>query len=294
MRSYLYPLLLLLAFWSSPCAAQDSDSFASGPIVLANTEKRPLTAETNDRPYLLYVCLPPNYEQDADKHYPVLYITDGYWDTATVNSMYGNLIYDEAVPEYILVGIGYADPEMNPQTERTLDLSPVEDPAVQEPSGGGDDFLQVIQTEIVPFIDEEYRTADYKVLGGSSYGGLFVLYAMLSDPEFFDAYIAISPHVGYKHRWLFAEESRYRWAGDGERNHTALPTRLFMSAAEKEWPTFFGDILAFDQILQHGKYEDFDYKFRVIDGEKHAGTKPEGYSRGMRYAFQPYLDAHGL
>ncbi len=63
-----------------------------------------------------------------------------------------------------------------------------------------------------------------------------------------------------------------------------------MSAAGEEWEDFRGGILAFDQILRHGGYSGFEYEFRLVDGERHAGTKPEGYSRGVRYAMRPYME----
>jgi hypothetical protein len=33
--------------------------------------------------------------------------------------------------------------------------------------------------------------------------------------------------------------------------------------------------------------ERFVYQWRLLDGERHAGSKPEGNNRGIRFAFAP-------
>ena len=34
------------------------------------------------------------------------------------------------------------------------------------------------------------------------------------------------------------------------------------------------------------------YAFHVCEGEADAGSKPEAFNRGLRFALQPYLDRH--
>lgn len=64
-------------------------------------------------------------------------------------------------------------------------------------AGGADSFLSYVKTEVVPFIDSNYRTLPEKVAVGHSNGGTLISYSMLTDPDFFDAYIAISPNYSY-------------------------------------------------------------------------------------------------
>lgn len=262
-------------------------------ITLEGTELHPLKSKINGRPYQLLVSYPASYQENTEKRYPVLYALDGYWDTKLLNGVYGNVIYDQTVPEFIIVGIGYSDPSLDPGEERSKDMEPA---ALQPDSANenvnGETFLKIIKEEFIPYIDRNLRTdTSYRVISGSSLGGFFVLNAMLADPEFFEAHIAISPGTG-SNRALFATEYQYRWKGsdEDERNHTRLPTRLFMSGAGKEWTYFIGNILAFDQILKHGEYEDFEYKFHLFEDEGHASTKPAGYSMALRHAFKPYLE----
>lgn len=53
--------------------------------------------------------------------------------------------------------------------------------------GKGDDFLKFIETELMPYIDNSYRTSGYKTISGHSRSGLFVLYTLIERPNLFNA-----------------------------------------------------------------------------------------------------------
>lgn len=253
--------------------------------VLGNTQLRTLPKAANGRDYLLYVALPSSYTKETAKRYPVLYITDGYWDFTLVSGFYGNLNYDRVIPEYILVGIGFQGENPDYDTLRRYDLTPVPDPD-QDPkgttSGHAAEFLGVLQKEIIPFVEKEYRVdPSYRVLGGSSLGGLFSIFTMYARPGLFQAHIAPSPAVTFAHDWLFDYEKQFAATGK------ALDTRLFMTGAGEEWPDLIAGILRFNAQLSKRTYGGLTYQWRLIDGERHAGTKAESYNRGVRFAFAP-------
>lgn len=53
-------------------------------------------------------------------------------------------------------------------------------------SGHAAEFLQTIETVIMPFIEREYRAdPSCRVMAGASLGGLFTLYAIYTKPELF-------------------------------------------------------------------------------------------------------------
>jgi uncharacterized protein len=115
---------------------------------------------------------------------------------------------------------------------------------------------------------------------------LFTLYTLFSKPALFNAYIAISPSVVWGKNWLFDYEEKFSL------NHKDLPVSLFMTAAEKEFPTypaFSKGIKRFDEILKKRGYGNFRYGFRMLDDTYHASAKPEGYTRGMQFIFEPLI-----
>ena len=287
MNGYLHTALLITVacLWAGAASKAEEASF---PVhTIGNSQLRDLPASANGKAYRLYVAVPYSYEDDPDETYPVLYLCDGYWDFTLFNGFYGNLHYDKVIPEFIIVGLGYQGDDPDYSALRREDYTPVPEPDPEDdPDGKGSGhakaFLSVLEQDIIPFIEREYRVdSDYRVLAGSSLGGLFSLYAMYTKPDLFQAYIAASPAAAWADDWLFDYEEAF--AGNGGE----LKARLFMTGAEKEWPEFLANIKRFNERLQTRNYPGWTYQWRLIEGEKHAGTKAESYNRGTRFAFAP-------
>jgi predicted alpha/beta superfamily hydrolase len=255
--------------------------------VLGNTQIRMLPRSANGRDYQLYVALPYSYDASPGRRYPVLYVCDGYWDFTLLNGFYGNLVWDKSVPEFIIVGMGYQGEKPDYDALRRYDYTPAPVPAPDDfkglsHSGHAAEFLDVVEKQIVPFVEREYRgDPGYRVLGGSSLGGLFTLYAMFAKPGLFKAYIAPSPAVNWANDWLFDYEAAFAAKGQ------PLDARLFMSGAGAEWPDFLKAIQRFHARLEQRAYKGLVYEWRLVEGERHAGTKAESYNRGVRFAFAP-------
>ena len=60
-------------------------------------------------------------------------------------------------------------------------------------NGGGDLFIQFIANELIPFLNDEYRTKPFRILAGHSMAGHLALNVLEQKPELFNAYIAMSP-----------------------------------------------------------------------------------------------------
>jgi len=240
------------------------------------------------RRYQLYVGLPPSYGKDPAKRYPVVYVTDGYWDFAKISGIGGALSYDRVVPEFITIGLGYSGENLNYGDLRRWELSPVPVDDNGENSGHAADFLRVLKTQIIPLVDTEYRTdRSYRVLAGASLGGLFTLYTMFNSPDLFQGYIAATPAVTLGDNWLFRYEDQFAKSG-------VLPhQRLYMTVGGNESPAYFNGIVRFNQRLATRRYPGLAYEFRIIEGERHSGGVFEAYTRGLRHVFQPLAPESG-
>jgi predicted alpha/beta superfamily hydrolase len=267
----------------TPQAAGAPSPSAFPRHVLARTEIR-TPPDASGRADQLYVALPASYAREPQRRYPVVYLCDGYWDFVLVYGFTGNLLYDRAVPEFILVGLGYQGESPDYDRLRAHDYTPVvEGPGNQgRDTGHAAEYLHRLEHDILPFVDRSYRTdPSYRVLGGSSLGGLFTLYALFERPELFRAFIAPSPAVTWANRWLFEREAAFA------KEHREVRARLFMTGASAEDPGFLAGIRAFDAQLAQRRYQGLAYEFRMVEGERHAGTKAESYNRGLRFAFAP-------
>ena len=117
----------------------------------------------------------------------------------------------------------------------------------------------------------------HRVLQGSSYARLFTLYALFADPGLFSGYMAASPAVPFGDRYVFKQEAEYA------RTHKELPVRLFLAVGGSEGLT--APVQEFMRTLQSRGYKGLRLETRVIEGERHAGNKPETFNRGLRFLF---------
>jgi predicted alpha/beta superfamily hydrolase len=278
-------LLLILAL--SACGTRPTPALPAAtpaatdgsilPVTLPGTELRPLHSTHTGRDYDIYVKLPDSYDS-GDRAYPTLYVLDGQWDFKLLDSIQGGLFYDGFTPEMLIVGITYSGADADYETLRAMDYTPVTETFV---SGSGDapKFYDFIERELIPFIESSYRAdPSYRVLMGSSYGGLFTLYALFRQPELFQGYLSASPAVPYGNRFVYNQEAEYAAARDD------LPVRLFLSVGSIEQLAY--PVEEFAGILEARDYEGLAMEYRVIEGERHAGNKPEAYNRGLRFIFE--------
>jgi predicted alpha/beta superfamily hydrolase len=158
-----------------------------------------------------------------------------------------------------------------------MDYTPTAVPQVKG-SGGGPKFLKFLKTELIPFMEANYRAdSSRRLLQGSSYAGLFTLYALFADPGLFSGYIAASPAVTHDGRYSFKQEAEYA------RTHQELPARLFLAVGGSEGLT--NPVKEFMQTIQSRGYKGLKLETRVLEGERHASNKPELFNRGLRFLF---------
>lgn len=128
----------------------------------------------------ILVHLPLGYE-DTDLSYPVVYHLYGdfvmiyFADAASVIERLHNA---SKMPQVILIGVD--------NTDRYRDLRPVKRDGSP---GGADNFIQYFKDELIPYVNENYRTEDYNILVGPQAGACFGLYVLMEHTDLFDAFI---------------------------------------------------------------------------------------------------------
>ncbi len=226
----------------------------------------------------ILVRVPPGYETNKLR-YPVLYMTDGNAHIAHTSSTVEFLARNGRMSELIVVGIT--------NTDRTRDLSPTHvtttvaggNSALQFPtSGGADKFLKFIETELIPDIEKRYRVQPYRILAGHSLGGLFAVHAMVSRPELFHSYVAVSPALQWDNQVAVkrAEDffkARKEWQGT-----------LFMSLGHEPGPIEDG-FYQLKQVLEKNQTKGFEWDAQVLDDEDHGSVVLRSHYLGMRKVF---------
>jgi predicted alpha/beta superfamily hydrolase len=253
---------------------------------LTGTHLIQMESELTGRNHELIVFLPDSYESSPEKEYPVLYFLDAYWDMPLLYAIHGQLVWDNVLPELIMVGFSYPGEDADYGELRARDLTPRKVGSDNSTTGDGPKFLQFIEDTVIPYIESRYRAKkDERAISGSSLGGLFTLYAMYEKPNLFKRFISISPAVDFDKRYLFKLDSAF------VKNNKSLPVRLFLSQGGDEYVLFRQPIVEFQDKISKHNYKDFALLNYTIEGERHSGVKSEGYSRGLRWVFKDIAPA---
>lgn len=202
----------------------------------------------DDRDVTVY--LPPGYDEEPDRQYPVLYLQDGQnlfdprtsfipgrtWQVAETADA---VIEAGEVEPLIIVGIA------NTGEHRLAEYTPTRDWKM----GGGDanKYGDLLTQDLLPFIASNYRVRPGRDsaagLGGSSLGGLVTLYLGLQYAEIFGKLAVMSPSVWWNHRSIigYVNETAPRmqqhpriWldVGDAEGRRTLADTELLRHRLE--------------------------------------------------------------
>ncbi len=190
------------------------------PVTLPMTQSFTLHSQHTGRDYLIEVALPKAGAPRAG--YPVLYALDGNARLPLLREARETLTRGgprgDGLP-LIVVGIGYPGIDRFAITARAEDYIPPgrdsADMSDDTPHGGADRFLAFIETELKPALASRYALdRSRQSLFGHSYGGLFTLYVLLTCPECFRDYIAISPSLWW-HRERFFDDAVAAFADPG-------------------------------------------------------------------------------
>ena len=187
MKKGIFVVLLLL-IGLNQVKSQESEQ-----IVIGTKHSFRSNILNEDREY--WISLPDSYHEKelSYRRYPVLIVLDGNVHfkaiSGMVNYMSSDLYRNREIPEMIVVAIQNVD--------RRRDYTPDKIVTVrQNNSGGGDNFLSFLEKELLPELDQKYRTAPYRILFGHSLGGLLATHAYMKEKTIFNSFIAVDPSFG--------------------------------------------------------------------------------------------------
>ena len=236
----------------------------SGPHLIKH-EQFPSRNLRNKRDLIVY--LPPGYNEQHSRTYPVLYLHDGQnlFDGATsfipgmdwhVGHTADHLIYEGRVQPLIIVGI------YNAGKQRLKEYTPTRAPKL----GGGraNRYATFLLDEVRPFIARHYRAngdVQSTGIGGSSLGGLVSLYLGLKLPHVFGRIAALSPSIWWNERVMlrFAAAARVH-----------PHPRIWLDAGTREGGRTVEDTERFrDILLEKGWHPEHDLHYERVEGAEH-------------------------
>lgn len=215
----------------------------------------------------LVVYLPPGYNEQQQRRFPVLYLHDGQnlFDGSTsfiqgqdwhVGHTTDAEIQARRVEPLIIVGI------YNTGKARIQEYTPTRVPRL----GGGraDRYGKFLLEEVHPFMNREYRLEggpDRTGIGGSSLGGLVSLYLGLSRPDVFGKIAALSPSVWWNQRVIHTFAAGM--------NVQSRP-RIWLDIGTREGPRIVEDVEKYrDTLLRRGWQYERDLHYERVEGAEH-------------------------
>ncbi len=260
-------LVLSLVLLTQPSISQAD----STPIVLG--QHLSIHSEILDEERGLSIWLPRTYSMNLED-FPVLYLLDGSTHFQITTAIVHFLSVNAMIPEMIVVAID--------NTDRNRDLTPASQNQMEiqrlPTQGGADKFQAFIQQELMPWVEMNYQTHPYNILVGHSFGGLFAINTLFTNPTLFDAYIAISPSLQWSDQALAKQADAYFDTIE------ELPVTLYMSVGN-EGNQLLGGVRKLAGVLDEKAPRDFQWDFKHMPMETHGSVPLRSIHDGLEFVF---------
>lgn len=263
------------SFLFLPAALAIPSISAAQPVEIGQRAVVPSEILHEDRG--LIIALPESY-QTSSFRYPVLYLLDADSDFQHTAAIVEFLSRTDQVPELIVVGIT--------NTNRSRDLTPPsgddDETAFWDEVGGADEFRRFLAEELIPFVDEEFRTAPYRIIRGQSFGGLFSIYDYMSETPIFHAYLTSSPAVG----WNFDELIDRVPQDFAERERRGRPL-LYVASGGRDFPGNLSAIRRFGAAMKQARSKSAAVRWRHdhFEEERHYSVVLPATIAGLRFLY---------
>lgn len=204
----------------------------------------------------IQIHLPENYDKSNDE-YPVLYLLDGQRFFGHAVGLGNTFAQFRLAPDFITVGINTSYPK------RFTDFS-----------RDADKFIDFMKTELLPYVQNNFRTTDEKLFFGWEYGGSLGFQLILADSVGFNGYLLASPFP--------IKENVDRLGHDNVSN-----TSLYFSVSPDEYEVNHGTE-KLDSLLSTKKLQNLEWNYAKLLNEEHRSTGYTTLYHGLRHYFKYY------
>jgi len=255
----IFPILagiIMSVILTGPIAAEEAKDITIGRIITI-----PSTVLAEKR--IIWLSLPEGYEKNKQP-YPVLYLLDGPTHFLYAKGMVDFFARNGLMPQMIIVAIA--------NTQRGRDFTPSQTEKIKN-SGGAGKFLSFLKTELIPYVDGQYRTAPLRLLFGHSLCGMFSTYTLFQEPDLFAAHITASPYLQYDDDYVL------KVAADAMQQKMELPRYLSVNWGNE--PAYDAPIKRLDAMLKKHAPAAFRWQVHHLTDETHGTIPFQSLSKGL-------------
>lgn len=219
----------MLFIWNGFCHAQPEKK----PLIFGSSVSFPSAVLNEERTINIY--LPESYHENDSVRYPVIYVLDGGWEEDFVHIAglvrFNSQPWIARFPESIVVGIE-GNNRRRDFTFAVTNIDFIEKEGFSKTSfpayGGSGKYIQFLENELQPSIENMYRTSGKRTVIGESLAGLLCTEILLKQPGLFDDYIIISPSL-----W-WGEEALLKGARKLLSQNLKRTVNVYIGAPDKE------------------------------------------------------------
>ncbi|QIE59574.1 esterase [Rasiella rasia] len=217
----------------------------------------------------LKIQLPRDYEENTEKVYPIIVVLDANYLFEPVAGNVDYFSYWEDMPESIVVGIMQGDSRYDDGAYDDVNFMPEDK---------GADFFEFIGLELLPYIDNNFRTAQFTIAVGHDFTANFINYYLFKDPPLFNGYINLSPDLAP----MMAERIPERIP--------AITTKTFyyLATGTDDIKDLMELTIELDAALKPLKSDNFDYHFDNFDGATHYSLVARAIPSALEKMFSVY------
>ncbi|MCB0445182.1 MAG: alpha/beta hydrolase-fold protein [Gelidibacter sp.] len=159
--------------------------------IMAKTVQSQVNYETIESSKLgesreLKILLPRGYSKDDAKKYPLIIVLDGDYLFEPVAGDVDYYSYWEDIPDAIVVGVNQVDKRFDDCMYSEQNSLPIEK---------GADFFEFLGMELIPYLNKNYKTENFRVIVGHGETANFINYYLLKENPVFQAYVVLSPDL---------------------------------------------------------------------------------------------------
>ncbi len=247
-------------------------------VASANPDSFTIDSKNLNEKCKVFVYLPDAYQSGAET-YPVVYVLDGEYYASFTAEASALLAQSQVAPNCIVVGITTNNrqrdfsPPLDEDSGQTQDL---------KFAGGADQFLLYLKNELVPAVEERYRTSSPRILIGHSTGGLLAYYALYKAPDLFQGLVSIDGSTWWNKGKVGREVMEYL------SHHPNYKGKIFECRKDIKIPVRFPanvDLLAY---LDKKRPVGLTYTYLELPNETHGTIVFPGTYYGLKGIFSDY------
>lgn len=150
---------------------------------------------------IINVYLPADYHLQDSVRYKVVYVLDGSAeeDFVHISGLVQFFTMMQMIKPTIVVGIANVDRKR----DFTFPTSVAQDKIDYPSTGHSAPFMAFIESELLPFVENNFKTNGNKTIIGQSLGGLLVSELLLKNLFLFQNYLIVSPSLWWDNGSLF-------------------------------------------------------------------------------------------